>query len=897
MGLFFDECVINPKNTYGRGRVVMRGQMKSKQLPKFLHFSFIILFSFFVATLGQAQTVEQDLFEDDSLRIDALDLFLFSQQWGLESENGELRADLNGDNVVNHEDLLLFISIFHSEVQQPTPTPTLTPEDATPTPTLTPTPEDATPTPTSVPDVTPTPTNTPEPTSTPTLPPVDDTPTPVPTDTPTPTPEEDTPTPTLTPTLPPSEFEGFFTDFDALEAITEGGFLTRDESDLNGLIEEGRVPHEDYFVIPWSVINTEEEDFGTAVSEPNSAGFNAENNGFYETWQTSILEIEQEFDTTQAQEPVLAFEIAYSLTQPFTSIDDFLVVEILQQDQDNWSLLDINNDGQVVDDRGAFEDGVMAEGSFDGFFGVSNPNKEVDEPLTKEDFQYIEVPLPKVESLRIAFRFESDISMNDEGAYIDDLRVFDKVDSGTAEPQIRQVISLVGDEDTLYVDTENRVQISGRDLRQIQTVLFNSRDGEIELDFTQVDDFLETELPRLSDPSQSEEATLQVITEDDIASEPFTVTMEAAPEPELDQISPSPFYLNTSDTTLRIFGNHFRPAFDGATEAEGTVIIVDDFVNEPLVFDDPELFQTRNLTELVVDAAALRDLEPGPVTVYLRNEYSGLESNSADLNLSGGEPPQEYTIEEFLVSLGLGDYEYTPEEEIYPLQTDMQFSLVWEGEGLDEVDLNIDVGSEPIVINGELAPNVDSDRVEYNVDRFGFAVDLTFAPLFFDTVGEVTTAVRIGNAEPVIHTFSFSETLPPVLYERDDDWATTTISNQQDEFIKVVGDNFRGLGQLETTTRVYLIPAEIEEPTEDDLIELPPIENMIDKIIQPIISDSLNGEDTLYVTVPAFTVGFEEDQTSRQFRIRVVNPDSGLFVDSPPIVEGEENRVLTITND
>jgi hypothetical protein len=95
------------------------------------------------------------------------------------------------------------ITVYSSQCQQPTPTPT---EEPTPTPTEEPTP---TPTvePTPTPTVEPTPTPTVEPTPTPTV-----EPTPTPTVEPTPTPTEDaTPTPTVEPTPTPTEtpFESF----------------------------------------------------------------------------------------------------------------------------------------------------------------------------------------------------------------------------------------------------------------------------------------------------------------------------------------------------------------------------------------------------------------------------------------------------------------------------------------------------------------------------------------------------------------------------------------------------------------------------------------------------------------------------------------------------------------
>lgn len=782
------------------------------------------------------------------------------------------------------------------EPVEDTPTPTEIPAEDTPTPTQTSTPvvEPQTPTPTSTPTPTEEPADTPTPTEAP-----EDTPTPSPTMTPTSTPSS---TPTATPTFAPSDFEPFILDFDSIDQLSDGGVVTLQDTQSNRdrLIDQGRMPSlNDIF--PWRLITVDENaTFGAAFSEPNSAGFTED--GIYEIWQTSILEIDQAFNTTTAQNPVLSFEIAYILDfVPGLTIDDFLVVEIQEDAQSDWRLIDLNNDGQVVTDRNASDEelGFRADGSFDGFYGSSNPDKPANEPITENDFISVEVPLPQTSALRIAFRFESDASFNEEGAYLDNLRVYDKVGDVTPTPDIRQVSNRDGGQ--IYADTENRILITGSDLEDAQTLIFNSRDGEVELPFTVTTVGIETTLPRLSQPTEVDTATLQVVLSDDLSSEPYSFTINAAPQPVIEDISPEEFFLDASNTTVRIFGQNFRPAFDGATVEGGSTVTFDNFVNDPLVFSQASDFVSRSRTELVIQADALKDFEPGPINVQVTNGYSGQESPVANWNLREGSGSSDITVDDFRIALGFGGIVYRPDEEIFPLQQDNAFTIFWDGDGLTDATLNIDIGGIPFVVNDEIAPGLNEDLVIFNEDLFGFGVDLTLAPLVLDIVGDVTTALRVGNADPITHTFNISEPLPPVLYERDSDWSTMTIDDQEGGEIQVIGDNFRGLGNLETTSRVFLFPADIETPTEDQLIELPTIENDFDKDIRKGIADNQQSQDILYQFIPdgtvSTTIGWEADETEKEFRIRVLNVDSGLFVDSPPVVDGEEKRVLVITRE
>ncbi|MEW6234087.1 MAG: hypothetical protein AB1656_01750 [Candidatus Omnitrophota bacterium] len=245
-------------------------------------------------------------------------------------------------------------------------------------------------------------------------------------------------TATLTPTPTPilHKFESFAMNFDSISQLPGGGISTVTSSveTKNQLIAEGRMPA-DNEIYPWTIITTgADPSYGVASSEPHSAGFNAERAGFYQSWQTSVLEIERVFDTTLAENPAISFDIAFSFDIPISIIEDFLVVEILKDGETAWQLLDINGDGQIVTDRNALGTGVLSTGSFDGLFGLSNPQKGPFDTLTKEDFIHVEANLPATKSLKIALRFQSDASFTAEGAYLDNIQVYDKGASADSTP-------------------------------------------------------------------------------------------------------------------------------------------------------------------------------------------------------------------------------------------------------------------------------------------------------------------------------------------------------------------------------------------------------------------------------------------------------------------------------
>ena len=173
-------------------------------------FALVLFFSSLFGTSAYSQ-----LFEDQDNIIDYKDLYVFMTQW----KAGNAASDLDGNGIVDQQDLLIFIQLYRQTLTIPTPTP-----DGTPIPTDTPSPGD-TPTPTETPEPgdTPVPTQTPGPGDTPvpteTPEPGD---TPIPTNTPTPTNTQlplDTPIPTTPPTVTPTIPAGFedFANFDLVE--------------------------------------------------------------------------------------------------------------------------------------------------------------------------------------------------------------------------------------------------------------------------------------------------------------------------------------------------------------------------------------------------------------------------------------------------------------------------------------------------------------------------------------------------------------------------------------------------------------------------------------------------------------------------------------------------------
>ncbi len=868
--------------------------------------------------------------------VNAFDLYLFSTLWKTTGNT----ADFNGDGIVDVLDLLAFVVSFQpiSETT-PTPTPTQsidtptpssTPESATPTPTLetsTPsaTPESATPTPT-IETSTPTPTSeegtpTPtsiiiEPTPTPTAP--DETPTPeegtptptiTPTNTPEGTPGEDTPTSTPTPEATPTPTidlsasptptpEGllFYTNFDTSQSLDEAGMETLEGVDAEEqLIDEDRMPVLNT-LFPWFVLNTEElssTDYGVALSDPKSAAIN-ENHYAYQSSQTSVLQIKNTLDTSQAVDPVLTFEAAFLFEPPYGFIRDFVVVEVKRGNSDTWELLDINGDNVVTDDDTAYDEDdpqPLLPGTFDGLFGASNPDNTVG-PLTQNDFVSIAAHLPIDATLSIAFRFESDSAITAEGIYLDNIRVYDASSGSGFVPTIRRVINQEGT--TLYADTENRVTIQGSNLTPVQKILFTSSDGVSELTFQETSEGITAMIPRLSNPNQDDSASIQVVRSDGATSVAFALSMKAAPSPVIDSIYPSPFYIGSASSTITITGSDFRPAFSGATESDGSRVIIDTGSGDPIQYVLPSEFISRTRTVIVIDGTALKSLDPGTVTVKVKNDYSGLESNSVNLILQSG--TGELEVDGFTIEVGSGVYSYDPATEQFPLQFDQSFTLVWDIFGASSDQLNIRVAGIPIVASGavntsiiterfaQLGIEVENPETKVSLNAGTFGVTLEVAPLVFGVTGSIPVEISQGEGSPVETSFALFDPQPPALYEKSGDWASQEWSISDEIAFTVYGDNFRGLytfgTDAESVTQLQLIPVDGGDP-----ISLPAM-TIFDVFIVPYTGDP-DYTDSLYQLIPTSFYKTEEGQKlvvnegeTKTFRLRVLNPDSGLYVDS-----------------
>ncbi len=792
-----------------------------------------------------------------------------------------------------------------------TPTPEETPTTgatATPADTETPLPEEtptisSTSTPTDTPLPEPTDTPTPiviEPTSTP-VPDETDTPLPSPTETETPLPEEtpttaptDSPTPQPTPegtvtATPTPGFDEFFVNFDSLDALPGGGLDTLDAENEDELINQGRMPFNN-FAIPWFIFNANEDNpsgFGVALSQPKSAALNTDF-GRYSNLQTSILEIEQEFNTVVAKTPKLEFDVAFDIETPFGTINDFLIVEVLRAGQTDYELVDINDDGEIVSDREALGE-TLTDGTFDGLFGTSNSADQQGEPLGTEDFIHLEVNLPRSEALRIAFRFESDVSSTGEGVYLDNIRVFDDVGDIPNAPQIRTIQGL--NNQSLYVDTRNPILIQGNFLTPAESVTFSSRDGSADLPFTTSDNGITVTLPRLTEPNQSESAAIQINRTDGVSSPPFTVAMEAAPTPLIEAVDPAPFFLEASNATLNIMGSHFRSALNEEDTIGGSIVILQQTsedqqeITEQVYLDSA--FVLRSQSELIFNATRISEFNEGFVNVIVRNQYSGNESEPFQLFLQPG--TGELDIDAFEIQMGSGFNAqfFDPETDILPLQTDQAFILWWDGSGFEQSLLNVDIAGTPVLVNGEPIESIEEGKIGFIFAEF--SVGLAFAPNVIPVTGEITASIRMGNGAPTSNTFPMKDPLPPILYQREDDWSSMTLSASQDYFstdIYVYGDNFRGqtnenLTNAEPVSELYLIPVDGGDP-----IQLPPITERFNVNIQPEIADDFATEDILNPYIPADTVTVPEGET-KEFRLRVVNPDSGLFADSEATVTFE----------
>lgn len=882
---------------------------------------------------AQTNSTVTDLFIDNSNRLDAKDVFFFAAQWL--NAAGHPSADLIQDATVNQRDLLLLIQNYHGTITgataTPTPTieasptstatvtvaPTLTPTaTATTAPTVTPT-ATATAVPTSTPtegatEPSPTPTSgivEPSPTPTqgvivPTTTPTDtetatptQTPTPVPTDTATPTPvTPDTPTPEPSPV---PGFEEFTANFET--NFNPSDFYTPDSgtnpSVIQELIQQGRIDDESFIVSPWQLFDATT---GAALSDPISVGFTD-----YRNRQVSILEINRAFNTSQATLPRLAFDIAFSFEQPLpggaSPIEDYLVVEVKRFGQTEYTWLDLNADNVLNQDLNDFGSdperySQTASGIADVFFSTTNDSGSPLTKLGREDFIHVEIDLPQDPGLRIAFRFVSGGSVAGfEGAFIDNLHVYEAY--SVELPEITD-IEFLGYEpdpsnplpDYIHSDTQSRVLVQGRNLEPIGQVVYDLNvSADLTATYRRIGNAFLITLPPLGPQIQGDTAKLRIIRADAQYDERwFRVINPArtnpATRPTITAQDPLPYYVDSNSGNLTLIGRYFRPLYADSTETNGSTVTITQG-ETTITLTQPSDFIIRSGTEIVIPAFRLDALTSGTAQVQVTNPGTNLVSDVFNLTLAEG--GGSLVIDSFLINPGGLGNSYDPRVTIFPLQSDQYFSLEWAGDNLTRDGMDIYFGSFPVVQDG--------DELADNVALFASpnSMILDVAP---ETIqpGTVTVALQKGSGAPVLFTFDLEAPLPPVLYpkpetELNDDFSTQTLSLSgpvTDVFI--YGDNFRGqlptstAIQPETPSRVYLFPASIPVPAEADLIPLPELDPLFNINIFPGIN-----QDTSYdiITQPidpaALGLTIPAGQT-QEFRIRVLNPDSGFYVDSEP---------------
>ncbi len=838
-----------------------------------------------------AQRLDEDIFIDDTARLDARDLFLLSNEWRVGSATEPTTNDFTGDGTFNALDLLIFSESFHFEFQQPTPTPTPTVGDATPTPTATVAP--ATPTATNTPIVeppTPTPTNTLEPSPTPT-------PTNTPTLTNTPEPTA-TPTPTFTPG--PGDFEPFEQNFDELEAVANDiddvtdDVFTFTNGDTADLQNQDRVAPNTFEVFPWVIVDTSANqagDRGIAESAPKSITFNNDPDlFFYENDQASILQIDKTFNTSRAVAPRIAFDIAFVLDDPVGIAGDYITVEVKRQDSDTWELIDLNGDGEVVSDVGlkaANTDsalGFQSEGAFDALYDSSTPGKDKFEDITTEDFIHIEAVLPQDAGLLVSIRFQSDGSQSFfEGGYLDNLQIFDAA-SGGGDPVIAQVSSRAGDE--LFADTENPILIEGQALGGASSVNFNVGDTSTEITEIQVvNGAVQATLPRPADIAIDVTASLVVNLADGRTTAPFEVVLNAAPAPEITGLNPEQFFIESSDAELTITGNHFRPLLEDASRENGSTVIITQGTAE-LTIPASDLLSV-NGNALVADISGLQDAgfrAEDFAEVRVRNELSGLESNTFFISLFGGSGA--VSVDNFIISVGNPDdftngFTYNPDSQNFPLQTDHAITFGFDGSGFSPGSLNFSVEGKDIITGSQAAAGI-AEPTRVDVFETQNSITVFLAPNIIEATGTVTASIQFGNGEPVLREFDILAPLPPVLYERpaDDidsnpDWTNDgqPFSSSEPVQMRIVGDNFRGYGpsgvELDGFTQFFLLPVDGSEP-----VALPEVDPFSFPIIPPEIGDALLTQDEIFLDIEPETV------PPGEYRLRAVNPDSGLSIES-----------------
>ncbi|MDX9754971.1 MAG: IPT/TIG domain-containing protein, partial [bacterium] len=574
--------------------------------------------------------------------------------------------------------------------------------------------------------------------------------------------------------------------------------------------------------------------------------------------------IRPRFNTIGVQQPKLAFDLAYAFEPPvFATINDYLVVEI-SVDGGPFQRLDV--------------DGVDP---FDGFYSTE-PRLTA---LTPSDYVYYVLDLPQAADLRIAFRFESDFSGFDQGAFLDNVQVYD-ASAADSTPRIRTVTNLA--EDAFYADLMGETLISGNHLLPAQTVTVSTAQGNIEVPFTALEDNLRVTLPPVAGITATATGAITVTRDNGKVSEPFAFSIQPAPKPRITAINPSPFYLGGTGTRIEIYGEHFRPS-------QGSRVMVD-FGQELVTLTSGYIEEAT--TKIVIDIPRLKQEPAGAIDFVIKNQVSQLESTAYPLALVSGDG--SIVVDDFLIELGGGVGTYDPRLDFYktyPLQRDQAFTLIWQGTGFtSRSSVNIRVGGKDLVINGkEVALGQAGERkLAFTFEDFFGMQDmlLEIAPMVLDITGEVTAEIRLGNGVPVITTFHLEDPQPPAIYLRDGDFRRIDVDATTSEEIFIFGNNFRGVGtgatDMESITRVYLFPAGMEQLPEDfdprrldqshPDFKLLPAMTRLDINLQPDpegFQDNDTSMDDLRQVILANTVPVPDPFNS--YRILVINPDSGLY--------------------
>ncbi|MFH1740969.1 MAG: hypothetical protein ABIH23_18355 [bacterium] len=851
----------------------------------------LLLIVFLICVSAPVKTRAQDpgpfdLYQDDNSTIDSFDLYIIAQQWTTEGQTGN-SADWNGDGIVDRRDLTTFIFFFGMGLTPPTPTltpsptdmPTETPtETNTPTPTVTPTSTEtttATPletaTPTEPPTVTPTQTHTAieQPTPTPTE---EQIPTPTPTVTPTLTPTpETTNTPTTTPTqVPPTAtptntpfvgtFEEKFFNFENVTAPALPSGL-RTEMDPSAVeAERLLIPGEDIpnDLFEWFTRDENTDNEALAYSGTRSAVINSRT-GWYSLRQTSILTVNQVMDTTQAKEPRLEFRIAYEIEEPGSWIYDYLVVEVSTNGGGNYTVMDLNQDGQVVSDPTLL--------GFDGLYGSSDSN---DNGLDKNDFEFYSLNLPSSAQVMIAFRFVSDqFNSNYPGVFLDDIRIYDAGAAAPDEPVITKVSVEGGG--LVYADDQSTIILQGNHLSPPQSVVLVIESGNQTLDFEIVSDSeIKAVIPRQEILDTNVLASLLLTRIDGMSATYLNLPILAAPKPQIVSVAPSPIFIEADNEAFTLTGNYFRVPDTNGNYASIVGIHQDqDGGGIHETFTTSSGIDSIDRSEIVIDPfPILRRLVAGQVIMQVTNPYSGLVSEPFQVDVRGG--AGESNIDRVMI-----DYWDRPY-----IESDQEQTLIISGAAFSQSQMSLSIGGVQLVSEGEI---VDEARTQIQVQTT--EIIIIAEPGVLTATGTVLVYLDIAG---VISTADYEvrDPSPPELVRIE----PTTIDNTKTEFITIHGDNFRGLG-TEEPTELGLLPADSSGELIPDGQPVAVSVSSLDLWIDPT-----EGADDMIWSIPIEQnlLGIPEGET-RYYRVRLTNPFSGLSVIEPRLGSTIEDVLLVAT--